>query len=90
MVESITAGHPELVRGKVDAMVALLAEILAYGNQTGEFDVSDVVKTARTVHAAQVVLEVPIFTNLYPLEYFEDMARQLARLLVDGVCRIAP
>jgi AcrR family transcriptional regulator len=85
MVESITAQNPEMIHRKVDAMVALLAQILAHGNERGEFEVEDILATGRLVHVAQVVFEVPIFTGLYPREYFEAAARGLVDLLVRGL-----
>ena len=87
MVESIAVGHPELVRRKVDAMVSLFAEILAYGNETGEYAVDNVVTTARSVHAAQVVFEVPLFSALYPVADFERMVANVSSLLVSGLAK---
>ena len=85
MVENITRERPELVHDKIDAVRALLAELIAYGNTTGEFDVEDVQSAAAYVHASLVVFEVPIFAHLYPLDYFEEAARGVTELLVKGL-----
>jgi AcrR family transcriptional regulator len=85
MLEQITARRPDLVRQKVAALQALLAELLAAGNASGEFDVEDVVATASAVHSAILVFEVPLFVGLYPRGHYEQMARELAALLVRGL-----
>jgi hypothetical protein len=87
MVENITSRRPELVREKVQSMVSLIAEILAAGNESGEFQVDEILCTARTVHASMVLFEVPIFVGLYPLAEYEREAVSLARLLVRGLRR---
>lgn len=87
LVEDVTSARPDLVHLKLEAEHALIAEILARGNQSGEFDVADVVATARSVHASLVLFEVPIFMGLYTLEQFEDMARNLVELLIRGLAR---
>ena len=85
MSENITRERLDLVHAKIDAVANLIGELLAYGNTTGEFAVEDVPATAAHVHAALVVFEVPIFSHLYPLDYFEQAARGVAALLVRGL-----
>lgn len=87
MVENMTRERPDLVHDKIAAVDVLLAELIAYGNTTAEFDVDDVQTTAAHVHAAIVLFEVPIFAHLYSLEYFETTARGVAGLLVRGLGR---
>jgi hypothetical protein len=81
----MTAAEPALIHGKVDAVAALIAEILAYGNESGEFHVDDVVTTAWTVYHSQVVFEVPLFTHLYSYEACELGVCNLSDLLVRGL-----
>jgi len=87
MVELITTRKPELIKARIRDIVSLLAEILAYGNERGEFDVDDVVASAATVHAALVLFELPIFVGLYSHAEYSGQARALARLLVQGLSR---
>ncbi len=87
LVETITSERPELVHQKIEAMESMLAEILAHGNATGEFDIEDVVKTAKTVHATLVLFDVPIFVGLYPQEEYERIARAVSHLLVRGLAK---
>jgi len=87
MVELVTSRKPAMVRARVEDIVSLIAEIIAYGNEQGEFAVKDVIETARAVHAAMVLFEVPIFVGLYSLEEYTLQAKALARLLVCGLSR---
>ncbi len=87
MVELITLRKPELVKAKVRDIISLLAEILAHGNERGEFEVDDVVDTATTVHASMILFEVPIFVGLYPFDEYAARARALAQLLIRGLAR---
>jgi len=87
MVELITTRKPELFKAMVRDIESLLAEILVYGNATGEFDVVDVMTGASCIHAAMVLYEVPIFVGLYPYEEYARQAQSLARLLVRGLRR---
>lgn len=85
MVEDITARHPDMVQEKVQSIVTLLAEVLAYGNETGEFDVENIIDTARHIHSSLVLFEVPIFVGMYPKSYYESTARGLVELLIRGL-----
>ncbi len=85
MVENITLERPEHIHEKVDSAQALLAELIAYGNTTGEFAVENVQDMAAYVHASIGVFEAPIFAHLYPLEYFEQAARGVTELLSKGL-----
>lgn len=85
MVEMVMQERPEFVHRKIEAVESLLSEILAYGNQTGEFDIVDIVRAARSVHAAILLYEVPIFANLFSLEEFEASAGDVVSLVLDGL-----
>ncbi len=87
LVEIVARERPEMVHEKNEAEQAMLAEILAQGNGTGEFEVADVIATARTAHAATVLFNVPIFMGLYPLQEFERAARNVVALLIRGLAK---
>lgn len=76
-----------LVHEKIRAQCSLIAEILAYGNETGEFVINDVITTAQTVYAALTAYDVPIFHTLYSPEEFEEMASNTVDLLLKGLAR---
>ena len=72
LVAYITSDHPELVHRKIELLKSLLAEILAFGNQSGEFEIDDMIATAEGLHAAMVVFEVPMFMTLFSYEALTD------------------
>jgi len=74
-----------LVYRKIEAEQTLIAEILSHGNETGEFDISDIITTARSIHTSLVVFNVPIFMRLYSLEQFKEKAGLMVELLVNGL-----
>ncbi len=85
LISTVTHERKEIVHEKIAAQCALIAEILAQGNDSGEFAITDVVATARTVYSSMVLFEVPIFVPLYTLEQFEQMATELVTLLLSGL-----
>lgn len=85
LVEFVTSEHKELVQQKIEGRVSLLAEILAYGNETGEFEVDDVVLTARAVYASFSLFDVPMFAHLFPKAEFEALAEQVVTLILRGL-----
>jgi AcrR family transcriptional regulator len=85
LVEIVARDRTDIVHQKNRAMCALLAEILAMGNESGEFEVRDVIQTAGAVYTATVAFGVPIFMTLYSLQEFEDKARNVVRLLIRGL-----
>ncbi len=87
LIETVASERPQFVYEKNKAEQALMAEILAQGNASGEFDIPDVIATARTVHSATALFNVPIFMSLYPLEEFELAARNVVALLLRGLIR---
>lgn len=85
LVETVASQRQEVVHRKLEVAISMLAEILAEGNRTGEFDVQDVVATGETVYSSMVVFVTPIFMRLYPLEELERRARNVVRLLIKGL-----
>ena len=85
VVAFITNERADLVHQKIAAQRALIAEILAYGNETGEFDIKDVIVTAQAVYTTLVLFDVPLFMSLYTLEEFEEKAANVVNLLLQGL-----
>jgi AcrR family transcriptional regulator len=83
----ITKSRPDLIHNKIKDTKALLVEILSYGNQTGEFNVDDVMDTATAINAMLVVFDVPMFMKLYSPEEFEDKARSVIKFLQAGLIK---
>jgi len=87
LVEYITSERKELVHIKIKRQHTLIAEILVQGNQNGEFNINDVVATARAVQNTLVKFNVPIFMALYPIDEFISMANEVVDLLLNGLHR---
>jgi len=85
LISAVASERQEIVHEKIKSQCALIAEILAQGNDSGEFAIDDVINTARTVYSSLTLFEVPIFTPLYTLEQFEHMAHELVNLLLSGL-----
>jgi len=85
LVDFISQKHQQMVRQRIEAQIALIAEILAYGNQTGEFQIPDIISTAKTVYSTLVIFDVPIFTGMFSRDEYELMAKNVTNLLIEGI-----
>ncbi|MFQ5508543.1 MAG: TetR/AcrR family transcriptional regulator [Leptospirillia bacterium] len=88
LVQLVTRQHKDEVRRhKIEVMRSLMAEIIAEGNRTGEFDVSDVVGTAQTVLMGTFAFHSPflIMADLFDRDELTQMAKNTAQLLVQGL-----
>ncbi|VAX22752.1 hypothetical protein MNBD_NITROSPINAE02-1915 [hydrothermal vent metagenome] len=68
-----------------EAMQALLAEILAEGNRTGEFDVEDILLTAQMVKYATIMFHHPGLVSMCPQERQRESVKGIVTLLVEGL-----
>jgi AcrR family transcriptional regulator len=87
VVMEITKNRSDLLHDKINNENALLAEIIAYGNQIGEFDVDDVIESAATINSMLILFDVPIFMPLFTKEEFEKKAHAVIKLLVTGLTK---
>lgn len=85
LIEIVTRERKEIVLSKVESQCALIAKIIEQGNESGEFSVDDVMKTARTIYSSLTLFEVPIFLPLFSQQQFEEMAVNLVELLLVGL-----
>ena len=85
LVETIVTERPDIVHNKLKTMHSLIAEILVEGNNQSEFDIEDVMSMAQTVFAATKVFQVPIFMGLHEYAHFEQLARDVSNLLLNGL-----
>ena len=85
LIDIVTRERKEIVLSKVESQCELIAQIIKQGNQSGEFKVDDVMKTARTIYSSLTLFEVPIFLPLFTQEQFEEMAVNLVELLLVGL-----
>ena len=77
--------NPEMIHNKIASNTALLVEILASGNQTGEFNVDDISETATAINACLVVFDVPMFMSLFTKEQFEEKAHTVIKFILSGL-----
>ncbi|MFC1523238.1 TetR/AcrR family transcriptional regulator [Thermodesulfobacteriota bacterium] len=64
---------------------SILAEILAEGNRSGEFHVSDIIATATDILNATMICQYPNFATYYPREELEKMTEGIVKLLLRGL-----
>ncbi len=86
--ELVTYIHKErrdIVFRHLEVQYSLLSEILAEGNRSGDFDLPDVVTTARLVHAAILKFHDPSCINDYFKEDLEEEAKAVVGLLIKGL-----
>lgn len=85
VVDCICRERNDLVSRHKEIKQSLLAEILAEGNRSGEFDVPDVVGTAETILQATALAEDHQFVGNYSLPELETIVQGIVRLLVRGL-----
>ena len=85
LIAHITSEEPDLIHKKIELQKSLLLEILAFGNQSGEFDIDDMISTTEGLYASMLVFEVPMFITLFSYDSFEQQANALADLLLKGL-----
>lgn len=90
LVEDIATHRADIVERKLQGEHHLIAAILDEGQQRGEFDFDDIKTTAATVMNMTLIFGMPLFMQAHPLERFEAMARNTARLLIRGLARRTP
>ena len=64
---------------------SLLAELLATGNASGEFDVADCDESAATVSAALIMFDFPPLMKRNSLGELRDRAEKVVELLLQGL-----
>lgn len=87
LVNVICERRWDLVEGHIGAVRSLIAEILAQGNERGEFDVADISETAATIHVACKAFFAPMMVCHFSEDELEDSARRVVRLLVRGLAK---
>jgi len=85
LVQIISANNGDMVKKNIENQVGLIAEILSYGNETGEFQVNDVIGQAKTLYSTLLLFDVPIFLSLYTQEEFEEKAQNIINLIIEGI-----
>lgn len=84
-VEYIKKKRPEIFNRHLDAKRSMIAEILAEGNRSGEFEVADIIGTAGLILNATFLCKCQWVDGCPPIEDVEKAARGIIRLLVGGL-----
>ena len=85
LVENVTQNNPETVHIQIKVQVALIAEILAYGNETGEFSINNIIQSAENIYSMLLLFDVPIFISLFSVEEFEEKADLIVGQIITGI-----
>lgn len=87
LVMYISGKRGDLVGRHMGVLQSLVAEVLAEGNRTGDFDIPDVLGTAKVFLAATTKFIAPHFMGGIELEEFENEAREVVQLLILGLAK---
>lgn len=85
LVDIIVAERCDVIQNKIENDLKLICTILQNGAQNGEFAITDLLTSAQAVQHAIVKFSVPLFMTMYPLDEFEQHAKNLVALLVQGL-----
>ncbi len=95
LVDFVIKERYDLAEKYKDVHISMVAEVLALGNASGEFDVKDVVEMAGTIKMAVasfndpaiigVMMECAKHDDYYKLENMERVAKRVVGILVDGL-----
>ena len=89
LVAYISKEHLDLVQRHQETLRSFIAEILAEGNRTGEFEVADIVSTANTVLLATVHFYYPplVMMRNHSFEDLVQAEKAVVALLVQGLAK---
>ncbi|MDA0822062.1 MAG: TetR/AcrR family transcriptional regulator [Proteobacteria bacterium] len=87
LCDTITRERPSLLHAKNEIHYALIGEILSDGVANGDFATSDIEQTARHIHSAFMLFDVPLFVGFYDREEFNQRAIGVANLMINGLRR---
>lgn len=88
LVDIIVEERREIIQAKIENDFKLLNLILQEGTQSGEFAVDNMQTTVQAVSHAITKFSLPLFMSMYPLDEYEQHARNLVALLIKGLSNI--
>ncbi len=86
LAQSISHDRPDLGNERLHATRAILAECLAQGNASGEFNVPDVIYAAEMIQTATHIFCYPQLWSHLTLDKLERELNGVMDLLVNGLC----
>ncbi|VAX32219.1 hypothetical protein MNBD_NITROSPINAE05-830 [hydrothermal vent metagenome] len=87
LVTYVCGERGDMVNCHMEVLQSLVAEILAEGNRTGDFDIPDVLGTAKVFLAATTKFITPHFMGGFELKDLENEACEVVQLLVQGLAK---
>lgn len=89
LVAFISREHLDLVKRHQETLRAFVAEILAEGNRSGEFDVTDIVAKADTILLAMIHFYYPplVMMQTYTFEELIQAQKAVVTLLIQGLVK---
>lgn len=89
IVETICKPNLDSMKRHKETYLTLLGQILDAGNQTGEFDVKDILATGEMIQNATIKFSYPpmMMAEGLSLEELESQARALSKLIIRGLGR---
>jgi len=87
LIEDVSRRRLDVVGRHMKARRTLLVGIIEQGNFSGEFDVPNPTRTADALLSATLLFDHPIYMGLFPLPVFEGKARDVCRVLLQGLRR---
>ncbi len=85
LVDFITREHWEIVSEYMEKEKALLSEILSEGNRSGDFNVPDVLESAKWIQAALIKFIAPRYMDAFSYEDLKKEALGTTQLLIKGI-----
>ncbi len=85
MVMAICEERMDIVDDHKRAQHTLLVELLEDGVRRGEFTIDDADATAEAVMTTMTAFSMPLLVSLYELETLRRRARNVVRVLLDGL-----
>ena len=85
LVDFISRERWDIVAQYMEQERALLSEILSEGNRSGDFNIPDVLETAKWVQAALIKFIAPRYMDAFPLEELKKEAVGVTVMLAEGL-----
>ncbi len=86
-VEYIKKKRPELFNRHVETKRSMVAEVLAEGNRSGEFEIEDIIGTAGLILNATFLCRCQWVGSSPPIDKVAEVAKGIIRLFVSGLQR---
>ena len=84
-IKYLKSKKPDVFNQQSDAKRSMIAEILAEGNRSGEFEIDDIIGTSDLIMKATFLCKCQWIDSCPPIEEVEQAARKIVKLIVKGI-----